>query len=56
MNKNLVIYWGNFKYFKNMLQKNLSKIHFHEKIKMITKGPFAVESFVTIGSFDCGCT
>ncbi len=31
----------------------LQKIPFYEKIKMTTKGPFVVESFVTIGSFDC---
>jgi hypothetical protein len=35
-----------------MLQKNLSKVDFYERIKMTTKGPFVVESFVTIGSID----
>jgi len=37
--------------FKNMLQKNL----FYEKVKF-QKGPFVVESFITIGSFDYDCT
>jgi len=36
---------------KNPL-KNLLKNPFYEKIKMFKKGPFVVESFVTIGSFD----
>jgi hypothetical protein len=31
------------------LQKNLSKIHFYEKVKMFKKGPFVVEAFVTDG-------
>jgi len=35
-----------------MLQKNPSKIPFYENIKMFQKGPFMVESIVTIGSFD----
>jgi hypothetical protein len=39
-----------------MLQKNLSRNLFYEKTKMTTKGSFAVESFVTIGSFDWDCT
>jgi hypothetical protein len=39
-----------------MLQKKLSKIPFYEKIKMFKKGPFVVESFVIIGSFDYVCT
>jgi hypothetical protein len=39
-----------------MLQNNPSKIHFYEKVKMTTKGPFVVESFVIVGSFDCDCT
>jgi hypothetical protein len=42
--------------FKNMLQKKLSKKTFSEKIKMFKKGPFVVESFVIIGSFDYVCT
>jgi len=29
-----------------MLQKLLSKYHFYGKVKMITNGPFVVESFV----------
>jgi len=29
---------------------------FYEKVKMTTKGPFVVESFVIVGSFDCDCT
>ncbi len=28
---------------------------FYEKIKMTTKGPFVVEPFLTIGSFDYDC-
>jgi hypothetical protein len=37
-----------------MLQKNNNNnFPFYEKIKMITKGSFVLESFVTIGSFDC---
>jgi hypothetical protein len=39
-----------------MLQKNPSKIPFYEKIKLFKKGPFVVESFVIIGSFDYDCT
>jgi hypothetical protein len=42
--------------FKNMLQKKPFKKNFYEKVKMSTKGPTMVESFVTIGSFDCDCT
>jgi hypothetical protein len=38
-----------------MLQKNPSKNLFNEKTKMTTKGPFVVESLVTIGSFDYDC-
>jgi hypothetical protein len=34
------------------LQKNLSKIHLNEKIKLFKKGPFVVESFVSNASFD----
>jgi hypothetical protein len=34
-----------------MLQKNLSKIHFYEKVKMITKGSFVVESFSPLAQF-----
>jgi hypothetical protein len=34
--------------FKNMLQKKLSKIPFYEKIKMTTKCPFVVESFIIV--------
>jgi hypothetical protein len=33
-------------------KRNLSKIPFYEKIKMFKKGPFVVESFVIVGSFD----
>jgi hypothetical protein len=36
-------------------KKNLSKNPFYEKVKMITKGLFVVESFVIVGSFDCDC-
>jgi hypothetical protein len=39
-----------------MLKKKFSKIPFYEKVKMSTKGPFVVESFVIIGTFDCDCT
>jgi hypothetical protein len=35
-----------------MLQKNPSKNYLYEKIKMFKKGPFVVESFVTIGLFN----
>ncbi len=42
---------GDYRYFKNMLQK----IYFYEKVKM-TKGPFVVEYFAIVGSFDCDCT
>jgi hypothetical protein len=35
-----------------MLQKNPLKNIFYKKTKMLKKGPFVVESFVTIGSFD----
>ncbi len=31
-----------------MLQKLLSKYHFYGKVKMITNGPFVVESFVPL--------
>jgi hypothetical protein len=41
--------------FKMSCNKNLSKIPFYEKIKMMTQGPFVVESFVIVGSFDCDC-
>jgi hypothetical protein len=36
-------------FLKSCCKKN----PFDEKVKMSTKGPFVVESFVTIGSFDC---
>jgi hypothetical protein len=36
-------------------QKDPSKSPLYEKVKMITKFPFVIESFVTIGSFDCDC-
>jgi hypothetical protein len=39
-----------------MLQKNPSKKNFYEKIEMFNKGPFVVESFVIVGSFDYDCT
>jgi hypothetical protein len=35
-----------------MLQNNLSNFSFNENVKMLKKGPFMVESFVTNGSFD----
>jgi hypothetical protein len=31
-----------------MWKKNLSKYHFYENVKMITNGPFVVESFVPL--------
>jgi hypothetical protein len=37
-------------------KKNPLKIPFNEKIKMFKKVPFVVESFIIVGSFDCGCT
>ncbi len=43
-------------FLKTCSQKHLSKIPFYEKIKMLKKNPFVVESFVTIGSFDCDHT
>jgi hypothetical protein len=39
-----------------MLPKKSFKKDFYKKIKMLKKGPFVVESFVTIGSFDYDCT
>jgi hypothetical protein len=39
-----------------MLQKNPPKNIFYEKVKMSTKGPFVIESFVNVGSFDNDCT
>jgi hypothetical protein len=39
-----------------MLQKNPSKNPFYKKVKMFAKGSFVIDSFVTIGSFDCDCT
>jgi len=33
-------------------KKNPSKNPFYEKINMLKKGPFVVESFVIVGSFD----
>jgi hypothetical protein len=35
-----------------MLQNNLSNFFFNENVKMLKKGPFMVESFVTNGLFD----
>jgi hypothetical protein len=32
------------------------QIVFNEKIKILKKGPLVVESFVTIGSFECDFT
>jgi hypothetical protein len=37
-------------------KKNPSKHPLYEKIKMFKKGPFVVESFVIVGSFDYDCT
>jgi hypothetical protein len=56
VNTNQIIYGGIVNIFKNMLPKNPSKNFFYEKVKMTTKGPFVVESFVNVGSFDCDCT
>jgi hypothetical protein len=39
-----------------MLQKKSFKNSFYEKIKMFKKGPFVVESFITVGLFDCDHT
>jgi hypothetical protein len=39
-----------------MLQKNLSKNPFYEKVKMFKTGLFVVESFVNVDSFDYDCT
>jgi hypothetical protein len=38
------------------LQKNPSKNPLYEKVKMLKKGPFVVESFINVGSFDCDRT
>jgi len=35
-----------------MLKKNPLKNIFNEKIKMLKKGPFVVEFFISVGSFD----
>jgi hypothetical protein len=37
-------------------KKNPSKNPLYEKIKMFKNGPFMVEFFVIIGSFDYDCT
>jgi hypothetical protein len=48
-----VIFLKNCKYFKeHVAKKNPSKHLLCEKIKMFKKGPFVVESFVIVGSFD----
>jgi hypothetical protein len=39
-----------------MLPKKSFKKSFYEKMKKFKKGPFVVESFITIGSFDYDCT
>jgi hypothetical protein len=39
-----------------MLQKHYSKIAFYEKIKMTTRRPTILGSFVMVGSFDCDLT
>jgi hypothetical protein len=39
-------------FLKTCCKKNPSKNPFYEKVKMFKKGPFVVESFVTIGMFD----
>jgi hypothetical protein len=39
-----------------VLKKKTSKIPFYEKVKISTKGPFVVESFVIIGTFGCDYT
>jgi hypothetical protein len=39
-----------------MLKNKSSKIPFYEQVKMSTKGPFVVELFVIIGTFDCDYT
>jgi hypothetical protein len=40
------------KNLKKCWKRNPSKIPFFEKIKMLKKGPFVVESFVIVCSFD----
>jgi hypothetical protein len=49
-----VIYWGTCQYFysRTCCKKILQNMFFMEKIKMFKKGPFVVESFITIGSFE----
>jgi len=36
--------------------KTCKKSSIYEKIKMFKKGPFVIESFVTVASFDYDCT
>jgi hypothetical protein len=43
-------------FWEHVAKNNPSKINFYEKIKMLRKNPFVVESFVTISSFDYDCT
>jgi hypothetical protein len=57
INKNNLFYWDNYKYFEeHVAKKNPSKNPFYEKVKMFQKGPFVVESFGPIGSFNYDCT
>jgi hypothetical protein len=37
-------------------KKNPSKNPFYEKVKMLKKNPFVVESFIIVGLFDCDHT
>jgi hypothetical protein len=39
--------------FKKYVAKKILQKSPYEKVKMITKCSFVIESFVTIGSFDC---
>jgi hypothetical protein len=50
-----VTYKHDFK-LNNKLQKNQRKIPFYEKIKIITKGPTILRSFVIVGLFDHNLT
>jgi hypothetical protein len=52
VNTSNVIYWGVCKYLTKHVGKNPS----YQKIKMLKKHQFVVESCVIIGSFDYHCT
>jgi uncharacterized lipoprotein YajG len=43
-------------FLKTCCKKNPSKIIFYEKVKMLKKDPFVVDSFVIVVLFDGDCT